>query len=87
MPGLTDLRLVRLIRGIGRVPDLRTGTPGKKRHGDSAIAGALAYAASQALPEEYGYQPVRGVASSLPQRDPFETIGGLRSGGILRGSL
>lgn len=52
---LDDHRLVKLIRGVGRVPDERTGDKEKKRHGDSAIAGALAVAAAKAEPEEYGY--------------------------------
>ena len=52
---LDDHRLVKLIRGVGRVPDERTGEAGKKRHGDSAIAGALAVAAAKAEVEEYGY--------------------------------
>lgn len=55
---LDDLRLVKLVRGVARVPDLRTGGPGKKRHGDGAIALALAHAASRADPEEYGYSAV-----------------------------
>lgn len=56
---MDDLRLVKLVRGVARVPDLRTGAPGKRRHGDSAIALFLAHAASRAEPEEYGYEPVR----------------------------
>ncbi len=58
-----DLRLVKLVRGVARVPDLRTGGPGKKRHGDSAIALALAHAAARADAMEYGYQAV------MPDRD------------------
>ena len=43
-----DLRSVKLLRGIPRVPDQRrTGMDGGKRHGDAAIAIALAYAASR----------------------------------------
>jgi phage FluMu gp28-like protein len=53
---LDDHRLVKLIRGVGRIPDERTGEKDKKRHGDSAVASALAVAASRAEPEEYGYQ-------------------------------
>jgi phage FluMu gp28-like protein len=72
-----DLRLVRLVRGIARVPDLRTGAPGKKRHGDAAIAGALAYAASRAEPEEYGYEAASpaaiGAARRGHQADPRPT--------------
>ncbi len=60
---LDDHRLVKLIRGVGRVPDERTGEKDKKRHGDSAVASALAVAASRAEPEVYGYEgaPMRGT--------------------------
>ena len=52
---MDDLRLVKLIRGVGRIPDERTGEKDKRRHGDSAVASALAVAAARAKPEEYGY--------------------------------
>lgn len=55
---LGDLRTIKLIRGIARVPALREGTTGKKRHGDHAIAVALAHWASRQRWVEYGYQPV-----------------------------
>jgi phage FluMu gp28-like protein len=42
---LEDHRAVRLIRGVPRVPEGKTDKHGQ-RHGDSAIAGALAYTAS-----------------------------------------
>jgi phage FluMu gp28-like protein len=53
---LDDHRLVKLIRGVGRIPEERTGERDKKRHGDSAVASALAVAASRAEPEMYGYE-------------------------------
>jgi phage FluMu gp28-like protein len=61
---MDDHRLVKLVRGVGRVPDERTGEKAKKRHGDSAIAGVLAVAASRSPVMEYGYDPVprTGVA-------------------------
>ena len=56
---LTDLRMVKMIRGIPRVPDVRTAdAKGKKRHGDYAIALALAHFASRMRWVEYDYQPV-----------------------------
>lgn len=57
-----DLRGLQWIRGVIRVPDRRRQGELGPRHGDAAIAGALAYAASRAEPEEYGYQaaPPRG---------------------------
>lgn len=62
---LDDHRLVKLIRGVGRIPEERTGDAGKKRHGDSAVASALAVAASRAEPESYGYE---GVPRMAPER-------------------
>jgi phage FluMu gp28-like protein len=45
---LTDLRALQLVRGVPRVPDVRsTGKDGLKRHGDAAVAYLLAYAASR----------------------------------------
>ena len=55
---LGDLRAVKLVRGIARVPPLREGTTGKKRHGDHAIAVALAHWASRMRFTEYAYQAV-----------------------------
>ncbi len=74
---LDDHRLVKLIRGVGRVPDERTGEKDKKRHGDSAIASALCVAASRAEPEVYGYEPVKRGGVALTggggQRDFYMT--------------
>jgi phage FluMu gp28-like protein len=50
-----DLRMVKLVRGVARVPQRRQTDEGAQRHGDAAIASVLAYAASRAEPEEYGY--------------------------------
>lgn len=56
---LTDLRKVKTIRGIPRVPDVReSDAKGKKRHGDYAIALALAHFASRMRWVEYDYRPV-----------------------------
>jgi phage FluMu gp28-like protein len=44
---LSDLRIIKVIRGIARVPPTREGETGKKRHGDYAIALALAHWASR----------------------------------------
>ena len=53
---LSDLRIIRLQRGTPRVPALRTGDAGKRRHGDYAIALALAHFASRGVWVEYGYR-------------------------------
>ncbi len=56
-----DMRQVRIIRGIAMVPQsVRTeGTDGLPRHGDFAIALALAWAASIADIVDYSYQTAR----------------------------
>ena len=56
------LRMLKLVRGVARIPDRARGNEGASRHGDAAIAACMAYAASRAEPEEYGYEaasPVR----------------------------
>ncbi len=64
---LSDLRTVKLIRGIPRVPPTREGEKGKRRHGDYAIALALAHWASRMRWVEYGYTPAATpVASPSP---------------------
>lgn len=45
---LADLRAIEMVKGVARIPDRRTtGDDGGKRHGDAAVAGCLAYAASR----------------------------------------
>ena len=63
---LDDHRLVKLVRGVGRVPDERTGEKDKKRHGDSAIAGALAVAAAKAPPMIYEYEGAPRQTAPIP---------------------
>lgn len=58
-----DLRMVKVIRGIPRVPPTREGETGRKRHGDYAIALALAYWASRMRWTEYAYMPVSGASA------------------------
>lgn len=61
---LNDLRAVQVVRGVPRVPDVRsTGEDKGKRHGDAAVAVALAYYASRELnagPVSVGSRPRRG---------------------------
>ena len=52
---LADVRLVRVVAGVPKVPDLRTGEGSKKRHGDFAIALALAHWASRQQWFQYEY--------------------------------
>jgi len=66
---LSDLRVVKLVRGIPRVPPSRAGEKGQKRHGDYAIALALAHFASRMRWVEYDYRAVP------PHDAPAETDG------------
>ena len=66
---LSDMRSVKLVRGIPRVPAIRTNEKGeakdkkgKKRHGDYAIGLALAHFAARMRWVEYGY---RAASSGL----------------------
>ncbi len=52
----TDLRSVKLIRGVARIADRTRVDEKASRHGDAAIAFVLAYAATCADAEEYAYQ-------------------------------
>jgi phage FluMu gp28-like protein len=56
---LGDLRQIRLVNGVPKIPDdaSREGHDGRQRHADAAIAGMLAYAASRADAVEYDYTP------------------------------
>lgn len=90
---LSDLRIVRLQRGTPRVPALRTGEKGKRRHGDYAIALALAHFASRGMWVEYGYRAVGGRDGSREQNWLGQPMGGddgwwrAPLGARLRGSL
>lgn len=65
---LGDLRLVKIIRGIPSIPAERSGETGKKRHGDFAVALALAHFASRMEWREYAYQPVAPKPSRWDER-------------------
>lgn len=60
---LGDLRLVKVIAGVPSIPKLRTGEGSKKRHGDYAVALALAYFASVHQWHEIAYTPVSALGS------------------------
>ena len=53
---IDDFRMLKLVRGVARVPERRLNDAGQTRHGDAAIAACLAYAARRADPEIYGYE-------------------------------
>ncbi len=60
---LADHRAIVVEQGIAKVGDARArGSDGMPRHGDSAVAAALAFAASRMEVAEIAYTPVRGAA-------------------------
>lgn len=65
---LADLRAVQVVRGVPRIPDVRTkGEDKGKRHGDAAVAVALAYYASR----ELNNGPIS--VASRPRRNSIRT--------------
>lgn len=73
---LSDLRSVKVVRGIPMVPPTREGEKGKKRHGDFAIALALADFASRMQWHEYGYVPAATRSGFLSSsRSSFDRPG------------
>lgn len=72
---LVDLRAVKEIRGVPRVPDVRTGTSGMRRHGDYAIALALADFASRQEWQEYTYKPVSAPSGTQAEQDDSDDSG------------
>jgi len=62
---LADLRMIRMERGVAKVPDRRTREiGGGQRHGDAAVACALAYYASYRNSASYEYLPVARKVSA-----------------------
>jgi len=56
---MDDYRAVKMIKGVAKLPDTKTkGKDGRQRHGDAAIAVALAVAATRAEACEYAYHKV-----------------------------
>ena len=79
---LDDIAAFRLVRGVPRVPDLRTTDKnGQKRHGDAGIAVLLGYVASRTeVYQPFTYEPVktspRGAANPLLPPDDDEPASG-----------
>lgn len=55
---LGDLRAIKMIKGVARVPDRSTGKDGGQRHGDAGIAIALMYYASRHPGAEMEWTPM-----------------------------
>lgn len=69
---IDDYRAITVIKGVPRIPDTRTTEKGGgKRHGDAAVAGVLAHAASRspAAPIEYTPAPTRSQRWSETDND------------------
>lgn len=57
---LADVRAIKMVKGVARVPDKKTtGQDGGKRHGDAGIAIALMHYASRSDVESYDYHRVQ----------------------------
>src|SRR5260370_36455541 len=68
---LADHRAIVLEQGVAKSSERRAGSDGKGRHGDSAMAAALAFFASRADGGKIAYIPARGVG----KREGFERPG------------
>jgi phage FluMu gp28-like protein len=82
---LDDLIAVKVVKGIARVPEGNTSTDKtKQRHGDAAIAIALALYAAQMEVEIFGYHSAKKQQTrdqDKPQRQ-VKITGGFRRGCI-----
>jgi phage FluMu gp28-like protein len=64
-----DLRMIKMVNGVGQVPNAdRKSADGQKRHGDAAIALALAYYATVMPIVEYDYTSGRAPDPAEPRR-------------------
>lgn len=70
---IRDQQALQFVNGVVKVPDdLRyPGSDGHMRHGDTGIAGMLAWYASRQGAVSYGYEPI-GSARRDPFDDPFD---------------
>lgn len=65
---LTDFRLLRVVKGVARIPDKRTTDKGGNRHGDSVVAGAMMLDAREQLGSA---EPWECVSVPLPKGVDF----------------
>jgi len=74
---LSDHRAFVLEHGVAKISERRSGSDGKGRHGDSAMAAALAYFASRADDGQFGYLAApsartrQSLSESGIQNNPF----------------
>ncbi|CAD7351592.1 hypothetical protein X12_003522 [Xanthomonas arboricola] len=73
---LTDLRAIKVIKGVARVPDRSVGKDGGQRHGDAGIAIALMYYASRHPGAEIGWTAIprssRGYDTETGQENDID---------------
>ncbi len=70
-----DFPMLRMVRGVIRVPARRTQASDGARHGDAAIACALAVFGAHQEAEEYGYQSAgRGARPAAPGTDDDDDL-------------
>lgn len=71
---LLDLSAIKVVNGTPKLPKIKTATTGRgpARHGDAAIAYALAYYASRQPIMEYSYQAPAKVVDLVKRRNPME---------------
>jgi phage FluMu gp28-like protein len=79
-----DLRMVKMVNGVGQVPNAdRKSADGQKRHGDAAIALALAYYATVMPIVEYDYTSGRAPDPADRQKPdldrPVRVTGGFKA--------
>jgi phage FluMu gp28-like protein len=75
---LADLRALKMVRGVPMLPALRVkAETGGTRHGDAAIAIALAYASTRHGVEEYAYESAAPGAPETGDFDDDDVGGGL----------
>jgi len=57
---MTDYRALKMVKGVAKLPELRTqGHDGNARHGDCAIAGAMAVSATRHAAVEIAYHGIK----------------------------
>ncbi len=78
---LADHRALVMERGVARIPEGKRGrgSDGGQRHGDSAIASALAYYASSLDAEEYAYTPAPAARRRVDEAPADDDDNGARS--------
>ena len=70
---LADLALVKMVKGVATIPDLRVGEKGAKRHGDSAVSLALAWYATLMNAGSIAYTAVAAAGQGSAGDDDWNT--------------